>query len=164
MAKQKIDNKFSKDAVNKSRLPDFGSSFAKHFVETGRAELSAIKAGIPREIARETAQEYLRNPSIIREITELRQDAAAAAMTNDEWITKHLKTIIVQCMEQRPILTQNGKESIFTSMDNPAAALKGLEMLGKHVGMFTDNTRIELKQLPTIKVIEEQTDEPCQKK
>lgn len=153
--KKRVADEFSKDGVASKRSTSQKSCFAQEYAKSGNAILSAINVGIPGAMAPEQASAWLRDPAVLLEIKELRHEQAAKADPNAAWITDQLKKIIVQSMEVRPLLTVSGQQSIFSTMDNPQSALKALEMLGKHVGMFTDNTKIELKTLPTIRVVEE---------
>ena len=153
--KVKIPDDYAKNNSKIKKVTNEKSLFANEYVKSGNAILAAIRIGIDPNKAAEEAMFMLRDPAVLLEIKELNHEQAAKSDPNSQWITNQLKKIIVQSMEVRPLMTVSGDQSIFSTMDNPASALKALEMLGKHVGMFSDNTKIELQTIPSIRVIEE---------
>jgi phage terminase small subunit len=64
----------------------------------------------------------------------LRKAAEALGVTK-EWVLGKLVEVVERCMQHKAVLDEDG-QPIGEFKFDAAAALKGLELLGKHVGLF----------------------------
>ncbi len=94
------------------------AKFAAEYAKDGNGTRAAKAAGFAERAAHVTASRLLRDAKVVSEIDRLqRKDAAKVNLTREK--------IIAGLQE-------------WASSDNPSAAVKAWELLGKHLGMFED--------------------------
>ncbi len=100
-------------------------AFCEEYLKDLNASQACLRAGYQTNHANRVANELLRNPGVRFTIDYLKTVRAENSdVTSDYVLKKILK--IVESTETR----------------NPQAALRGLELLGKHLAMFKDRTEI----------------------
>jgi phage terminase small subunit len=104
---------------------------------------AAVRAGY-----REARDGYtLMELDAVRErIREAQEERAKRLEVKSDWVVQQLRMIVERCMELEPV-TDKGQLVLETDAFgevraivkfNAAGATKALELLGKHIGMFTD--------------------------
>ena len=58
-----------------------------------------------------------------------------------EWIINNLRDIVERCMEAKEVLDKEGNSLGYCSF-NAQGAIRALELLGKHLGMFADRVKV----------------------
>ncbi len=103
--------------------------FVAEYLVDLNATQAAIRAGYSETTASETGYENLRKP----QIAEAVQKALAERSERTEVTQDYVLTAIKDTIEQY----RGGGEG-----SNPNAVLKGAELLGRHLAMFTDNKTV----------------------
>ena len=106
--------------------------FIKEYLIDLNATLAAIRAGYSKKTAGVMGFENLKKPNIVEEITK-----ALAKRSEKTEITAEL--VLRQIQEDRQKAIELGQISV---------AMRGNELLGKHIGCFVD--RVEIKEVSDI--------------
>lgn len=105
--------------------------------ERFNATKAAIKAGYSEKAARQVASRLLTNANIKAYIEQKMSEAAEKIGLTQEKVLENIKEIVERCMQREPVLDENGKPTGEYKF-NAHGALKGLELIGKHLKMFTE--------------------------
>ena len=103
--------------------------FCTEYIIDLNATQAAIRAGYSVKTANRIASENLSKPDIQRKIQELQQERAERTEITQDRVLKELAGI--------------GFAPITKGKIKAADKTKALELLGRHLGMFTDKLRIE---------------------
>ena len=98
--------------------------FAAEYVKDLNGAQAAIRAGYSAKTARHQAYELLTKPDIAAEVQRLQAKRAEAVDIDAEWVLRKLREVAEQ--EDAAIPTKT----------------RALELIGKHVGMFTEKIEI----------------------
>jgi len=95
----------------------------------------------------EAASRLANTSKIIARLKELTDELKAKSMVSVEWVLKKLIEVNKKCMQAEPLYDKDGNIVEYTFQ--AAGANKSLELIGKHLGMFTDkieskNTNIDI--------------------
>ena len=73
-------------------------------------------------------------------LKELQDEFKERNMITVEWVLNNLKKVAERCMQEEPVMTKDGDEYVESGVYKfeHSGANKSLELLGKHLGMFTD--------------------------
>jgi phage terminase small subunit len=85
----------------------------------------------------EAACKLANDSKVITRIKELTDELKAKNMVTVEWVLKRLVELNDRCMQGIPVYDREGNETGEWKFE-PNAANKSLELIGKHLGMFTD--------------------------
>lgn len=111
---------------------------------------AAIRAGYSEKTAKEIACEHLTKPHIAAHIQKNMDKRSEKTAITAEYVLETIKSTIARCSQAEPVLI-NGEPSGEYKFD-AANTLKGCELLGKHLKLFSD--RIELSGSVQITKIE----------
>ena len=103
--------------------------FCREYIIDLNATQAAIRAGYSSKTANRIASENLSKPDIQRKIQELQQERAERTEITQDRVLKELAGI--------------GFAPITKGKIKAADKTKALELLGRHLGMFTDKLQIE---------------------
>lgn len=103
--------------------------FCTEYIIDLNATQAAIRAGYSKKTANRIASENLSKPDIQRKIQELQQERAERTEITQDRVLKELAGI--------------GFAPITKGKIKAADKTKALELLGRHLGMFTDKLQIE---------------------
>lgn len=132
----------------------------KRFVEEYLVDLNATqaarRAGYSEKTAAKIGTENLQKPAI-QQVIKARMDRRSRRVniTQDE-IVNNLLEIKERCMQSRPVVTPRG-EQVYDEAGNAIwafdakNAIKALELLGKHLAMFTDKIQADTSGAITVK-------------
>lgn len=133
----------------------FAQSIAKGLSQTD----AALSAGYSEARARSQGCHLAKNPKVGKRIQELAEKVTervtAATGISKAWVLEKLRENVERAMQSRAVLDSKGKESGQYTWQ-PNAANKGLELIGKELGMFVDRARVsieDLRALPTEKLL-----------
>lgn len=121
--------------------------FVQEYLVDLNATQAAIRAGYSRKTAYSIGQENLRKPEISKEIQVKMEKRSDRTQITQDYVLNKLKAIADQD-------ASDGQDSELKY----ASQLKALELLGKHLGMFTDRMKVE-GNVPVVIVGDEQLED-----
>ncbi len=123
--------------MTKSKLNAKRRRFCQEFVVNCNATQAAIRAGYSEHTAREQGA-FLFSLVIIRDcIAELQKKIAKKTELSAEYVLTGLMSVHQRCIQAEPVMDREGKETGEYRF-NASGANRSLELLGKHLELFTD--------------------------
>jgi len=116
--------------------------FCKEYLIDLNATQAAIRAGYSEKTATETGYENLTKPHIAEHIQKEMDNRSQKTQINAEYVLETIKKTIERCSQSEPVLV-NGQPSGEFKFD-AANVLKGAELLGRHLKLFTDKTEVHV--------------------
>lgn len=104
--------------------------FAEEYLIDLNASQAAIRAGYSEATAPEQASRLLKNANVRAMIDERMAERSERTAITADYVLEGIKAVTERCAAQ-------GEEF------NPPSALKGYELLGKHLKLFTDKVAVE---------------------
>jgi len=118
---------------------------------------AAIRAGYSAKTAGRQAIDLLTKTHITARIQQLRNEQQKRVQVTADYVLTTIVETIERCKQAEPVRDREGNPTGEYKYDS-AAVLKGSELLGKHLAMWTDRQRIEDaegKALPVLKLVVE---------
>ena len=125
--------------------------FVEEYLIDLNATQAAIRAGYSAKTAAVIGAENLIKPYIKKAIQEAQNKLTERTEITQDYVLTNIKKVIERCMQQEAVLARDGSPLLIEGPEGDlvplfefkeTGALKGLELLGKHLGMFKD--KIEL--------------------
>ena len=126
----------------------------QRFVEEYLIDLNATQAYIragyavkSEDVAAATASKLLRNAKVQEAIQEAQKKLSERTGITQEYVLSNIQKVVERCMQQEAVQARDGSPLLVEGPEGDLAclfefketgALKGLELLGKHLGMFKD--------------------------
>lgn len=135
----------------KGELTPKQKRFVEEYLIDLNATQAAIRAGYSAKTAAVIAAENLIKPNIAKAIQEAMNKRSKNTEITSEYVLKTIQDTIERCAQNQPVLDGQGKPVFVTTPEGdiaPAykfdaqAVLKGAELLGKHLKLFTDKTEV----------------------
>jgi len=118
--------------------------FIQYYMISLNATESAIKAGYKPKTAKAIGYENLTKPYLAEQIQiRLAKRATDNGITADYVLTS-LKSIAERCQQKEAIMGKDGEPTGEYKFDS-SGANKSLELLGKHLKLFTEKIELEAK-------------------
>lgn len=140
-----------------AKLTPKQETFCLEYLVDLNATQAAIRAGYSEKSAKRIAVQLLTKSHLTARIQSLRSERQKrVAVTSDYVLTTIIETI-EQCKKPIPKFDREGNV-IGESLIDAQAVLKGSELLGKHLAMWTERTRLEGADgaaLPILKLVVE---------
>lgn len=114
--------------------------FVEEYLLDLNATQAAIRAGYSERSARQMATQNLAHEGVQAAIQAARAERSERTQLGADWVVNRLKEIAETCMEKA--VDKDGDEK--QQFVDAGQANKALELLGKHLGIFTE--KLELKQ------------------
>ena len=116
--------------------------FVEEYLIDLNATQAAIRAGYSEKTANEQGSRLLANVSISEAIAEAQNKRTERTEITQDYVLTNIQKVIERCMQVQQVdncLTQTEDGELAQAfMFKEQGALKGLELLGKHLGMFKD--------------------------
>lgn len=111
--------------------------FVDEYLIDLNATQAAIRAGYSVKTANEQAARLLANVSVQETVQQRMADRQKRTEVDQDYVLMTIKETIERCRQVVPVLTKDGEETGEFKFE-PNAVLKGAELLGKHLKMWTD--------------------------
>ena len=113
--------------MSEKKLNDRQERFCREYVIDYNATKAAIRAGYSKKTAGAMGHENLKKPEILARVREMQEEQRQALAISEDFIISELMATYRECRE---------------NLDSKGA-IKALEMLGKHIGMFNNSAGSE---------------------
>lgn len=135
--------------ATKSGLPPDKHNFCHFLVSDpemdGTAAYQKVKPDIKVKSARVMSAKYLKDPVVKEYIALLLEERQKRLEIDEDWVVNRLRDIHDRCMQAEPVYSSFAVANEDGEMPEPkyykfdaSGALKALELLGKHMRMFSD--------------------------
>lgn len=113
---------------------------------------AAIRANYSEKTARQQASRLLSNVNIQNAIAELKSERNERLNIDADYVIKTVVETIERCSQARPVYDKSGELVMMETPDGELApvykydatnVLKGAELLGRHLAMFTDKSEVQ---------------------
>ena len=121
--------------------------FAREYLLDLNATQAAIRAGYSPKTAYSMGQRLLKNVEVQKAVQRVMDERSKRTEVNADYVLTNLLEIVERCMQRAPVLHKG--EQVVDEEGNSVwcfdgkNAIRALELLGKHKGMFTDKLQTE---------------------
>ncbi len=114
--------------------------FCQEYLVDRNGTQAAIRAGYSENSARQQASRMLTNAAVLARVRELQEEQAKRLAISQDYVMAQLMSTYNRCLEETPVMKFNPctgqMEETGKYQFDSKGALKSLELLGKHLGMF----------------------------
>lgn len=130
-------------------MNDRQEQFCHEYIVDYNGTQAAIRAGYSEKAARVQASKLLTKANVLARVRELQHEQVQRLAVTSDFVVLRLMDTLERCMAAQPVMVWNADrgrkvesgEYIFDSK----GALRALELLGKHMGMFEDRLNVRAK-------------------
>lgn len=144
--------------MGETEFDDFELRFIEEYCVDLNHKQACIRCGEKPERAGTRGRNLLRKQEIQQAIDVRLAELSKQSVINAEYVRSRLREVVERCMQATPVLEKvrgdGGKTELVPTGEykfDAGGANKALELLGKHLGMFSEHTTItiehELKSL-----------------
>lgn len=119
------------------------SRFVEQYLLDGNATKAALRAGYSARSAAALGSRALRNPQVQVALVERRMAVATLSEVDSVWVLGRLRVVVERCLQGVPVRERSGQETGEWSF-NASGATRALELMGKHLGMFSERVDVQL--------------------
>jgi phage terminase small subunit len=139
------------------KLTDKQELFCNEYLLDLNATQAAIRAGYSRDTARSIGSENLSKPYLRTRISEMMRKRSEKLLIDQEFVIQNLIEVSQRCLQAYPVMVFDPveKKMVQKGTDDgepvwefdSSGAHRSLELIGKHLKMFTDKTEatVEVK-------------------
>jgi len=121
--------------------------FCQEYIIDLNATQAAVRAGYSKNTANEQGCRLLAKSNISARVNELQSKVIKKLELTQEWVLEHLKEIVSKSMQEEEVkkFDYQSKEMLGTGeyIFDSKGANRALELIGKHLGMFTDKLEVK---------------------
>jgi phage terminase small subunit len=123
--------------------------FAEEYLIDLNGTQAAIRAGYSAKTANEQASRLLANVNVAAFVQAAMDKRSEDLGIDAKYVLQTIKNTIERCSQAEQVKAADGTVSGEYKFDS-TAVLKGAELLGKHLKMFTDKAEVEHKGAVTL--------------
>jgi phage terminase small subunit len=124
--------------------------FCQQYIVDYNATQAAIRAGYKEKSAASQASDLLRKPEILERVSQLQEEQTKRLALTADFVVMELVNVYRRCMTQVPVMVWDARKHSYVESGeytfDSKGALNALEMLGKHLGMWSDKMVTALKE------------------
>jgi phage terminase small subunit len=123
--------------------------FCQEYLKDLNGTQAAIRAGYSESRAPQTASRLVTNGKVAARLEELKAERSERDRIDQDWVLQKLVENVERAMQADPVRDRDGNPT-GDYVYQGSVANKALELIGKHVGMFSDvltRLSIDLSQL-----------------
>lgn len=131
------------------KLTDKQTAFVREYLVDLNATQAAIRAGYSERTAYSVGQRLLKKVEIQRAVAAAQAKRARRVEVTQDYVLSNLVEVVERTMQRAPVLDRKGEQ--VTDEEGRAVwtfdaknANRALELLGKHLGIFTDKVKAEV--------------------
>ncbi len=114
--------------------------FVAEYLVDLNATQAAIRAGYSKRTAQRIGSENLSKPLVAAAVAAGQVERAERTEITQDYVLATITETIERCKQAEAVKGRDGKVIDGEFQFNPTAVLKGAELLGRHLAMFTDKT------------------------
>lgn len=122
-------------------MTDKQSRFVEEYLKDSNATQAAIRAGYSEKRASEIGHQQLQKTGVRQAIEKGLAEKSKRCQVDADWVLMNLKQVVERCMQTEPVLDSAGQPTGEYRFDSRGAT-RGLELIGKHIGMFRDKLEL----------------------
>lgn len=123
--------------------------FCQEYIVDYNGAQAAVRAGYAANSARKTASRLLTNADILARVRELQREQTARLALTQDYVLQQLVDTYRCCREPEPVLVYDpdagGMVESGKYQFDSKGALRALELIGKHLGMYQDKLKLDAK-------------------
>lgn len=131
------------------KLTDKQAAFVREYLVDLNATQAAIRAGYSERTASRIGPQLLGKTCVREAIEKAQAKRAQRVEVTQDYVIENLVEIVERSMQRAPVLDRKGEpvtdeegRAVWTF--DAKGANRALELLGKHLGIFTDKVRAEV--------------------
>jgi phage terminase small subunit len=117
------------------------SVFVSEYLVDRNGKQAAIRAGYSAKTAEVKASQLLSLVKVKDAIDTLLKQREARTLVTADYVIESIKNVAERCMQAEPVLDREGNPTGEYKFDS-SGANRSLELLGKHLKLFTDKTEL----------------------
>lgn len=126
------------------KLSERHRRFAIEYAKDLNATAAYLRAGYTGKGAKQSANRLLNMPEIKALLQNCNDKIAAKAELSAAYVLDGIKRVIERCEQAEPVVDREGKPTGEYRFD-AQACLKGQELLGKHLKLFTEKHEVKVE-------------------
>lgn len=121
--------------------------FAREYVVDYNATQAAVRAGYSQKTAKQQGSRLLTNADILARVRELQAEVVQRLAISEDRVIEALWETYNRCMQAVPVMEYSKDLGEYVETGeytfDSKGALRALELIGKHLGMFTDKVEVK---------------------
>ena len=127
-------------------------TFVAEYLVDLNATQAAIRAGYSAKNADKIGSELLGKTRVKEKIQERMDQRSERTEITADYVLKTIQDTIERCSQAKPVFDKSGKPVLIVNEQeqtivpmyafDPSSVLRGAELLGKHLKLFTDKTEV----------------------
>lgn len=117
--------------------------FIVEYLIDQNATQAAIRAGYSQKTAYSQGQRLLKDVEVGRAIEKAKQEQLKRTQITADYVLSSIRDTIERCKQAEPVYNREGEETGEYKFES-FAVLKGCELLGKHLKLFTDKVEVDM--------------------
>lgn len=124
-------------------LTELQARFVEEYLHDGNATQAARRAGYSAKSSSQLGTRALGRPEVQAALAVRRGELAEEIEVDAGWVLRRLREVVERCLQETPVRDRQGKETGEWRF-NASGATRALELLGKHLGMFSERIDVQL--------------------